>query len=99
VPLWRLDADAAGTALLVRVSGVWSPPSTVALTATYDASAVPAAVAEAVSRITSRWIDPALSQEFATTAVVLQDELQVLRSWRDPDVVAMLKRHVVNLGR
>ena len=95
---WALRPSGTDGAILVRKRGRWEPPSCVELSATFDAGAVPDAVVEAVCRIVSRWLTSALAAGLDSINV-LDTGVTITRSWRDPDVVQLLERHVVDFGR
>ena len=89
----------SGVAVLVRRRGQrWAPPTAIAVAATYDAGDVPEAVGEALCRIVLRWLVSALSPAGDVYAA-LEAGVAITRSWRDPDVLQMLERHVADVGR
>ena len=89
----------SGVAVLVRKRGQhWAPPAAVAVAATYDKGDAPAAVVEAVCRIVLRWLVSALSPA-GDVYSALEAGVAITRSWRDPDVLQMLERHVADVGR
>ena len=98
---WALipAGDDTGGAVLVHKRGRWSPPASVQLTATYDAGDVPANVVEAICRIVKRWIDSAPASSINDIATILDTGVKVSRSWRDPDVLQLLERSVLDYGR
>ena len=90
--------DRAGMAVLFRKVGFWKAGEPVTVPAVFDGGSAPEAVVEAVRRIVARWITSAYAIDGGTMTVFGTTE-SPMRSWRDPDVMQLLERHVAYAGR